>query len=63
MAINVLMDYLETAFPGKRYFIITSDDVIPNGWSKSLGEASRSKDVSSLRHYRDALKQAAQSRA
>src|SRR5690606_10581149 len=31
MANNLLMEYLETTLPGKRYFIITSDAVIPNG--------------------------------
>jgi ABC-type branched-subunit amino acid transport system substrate-binding protein len=63
MANNLLMEYLETTLPGKRYFIITSDAVIPNGRSSDLGEASRSRDLSSQRHYRDALKQAAQSKA
>lgn len=63
MANNVLMEYLETTLPGKRYFIITSDQVIPNGWSGSLADASRSKDVSTQSHYREALKQAAKSEA
>ncbi|MBB2497386.1 ABC transporter substrate-binding protein [Aquipseudomonas ullengensis] len=62
MANNLLMEYLETTLPGKRYFIITSDTVIPNGRSSDLGEASRSRDLSSQRHYREALKQAAQSK-
>ncbi len=63
MANNLLMEYLETILPGKRYFIITTHDIIPNGWSGSLGDASRSKDVSNLNHYREAIKQAAQSKA
>lgn len=63
MANNLLMEYLETTLPGKRYFIITSDTVIPNGRSSDLDVAARSRDVSTQRHYRDALKQAAQSKA
>lgn len=62
MANNLLMEYLETTLPGKRYFIITSDTVIPNGRSSDLDVAARSRDVSTQRHYRDALKQAAQSK-
>lgn len=63
MANNLLMEYLETTLPGKRYFIITSDAVIPNGRSSDLDVASRSRDRSTRHHYREALKQAAQSNA
>ncbi len=63
MANNLLMEYLETTLPGKRYFIITSDAVIPNGRSSDLDVASRSRDRSTWHHYREALKQAAQSNA
>lgn len=63
MANNLLMEYLETTLPGKRYFIITGDNVIPNGRSSDLDVASRSRDLSTQRHYREALKQAVQSQA
>jgi branched-chain amino acid transport system substrate-binding protein len=63
MANNVLMEYLQTAMPDKRYFIITSDDVIAKGRVESLVDAARSKDVSDAAHYRQALNDAAKSDA
>jgi ABC-type branched-subunit amino acid transport system substrate-binding protein len=67
MANNVLMEYLETTYPDKSYFIITPDDVIENASSGGLAEASRltetssSQESSSFQHYRDALQRAARS--
>ncbi|WP_342244556.1 ABC transporter substrate-binding protein [Pseudomonas sp. OTU5201] len=63
MANNVLMEYLSTQMPNKRFFIITGDDVIPSGGVDSLVAASQSGDVSDPKHYRAALKAAAESDA
>ncbi|WP_425317577.1 ABC transporter substrate-binding protein [Pseudomonas nitroreducens] len=63
MASNVLMEYLETTYPGKRYFIITSDDVITNGRSGSLATLSHATEGFGLKYHRDALTQAAGSDA
>nr|WP_160090261.1 ABC transporter substrate-binding protein [Pseudomonas sp. 9AZ] len=63
MANNVLMEYLDSQMPNKRFFIITSDDAIPNARVDSLVAASRSGDVADPKHYRAALKAAAESNA
>jgi len=63
MASNVLMEYLETTYPSKRYFIVTGDDVIANGRIGSLASLSEATEGMGLKHYREALKLAASSNA
>lgn len=59
MASSVLMEYLDAQLPNQRYFIVTGDEVIPNGSIGSLVIATHARENADPKHYRQALQAAA----